>query len=156
MEGPLLRGWGTAFCFIRPMHANGWLWFKRFGRYVRCALFCRIFKNLKVILVWNWRLLKQVRIKSWGSWSVRWPHKWVTFIKGLPRPHRTNEWMRRTCAWHWAYRNGACKTIGILEYRRKVLLPGSGYSGDSGKRTNQKKIKVWRRLSQKIRKSLRN
>ena len=48
------------------------------------------------------------------------------------------------------------RTYPLLEYRRKVLLPGSGYSGDSGKRTNQKKIKVWRRLSQKIRKSLRN
>ena len=24
----------------------------------------------------------------------------------------TNEWMRRTCVWLWAYRNGAYKTIG--------------------------------------------
>ncbi|MCS2967457.1 hypothetical protein NXW94_19280 [Bacteroides ovatus] len=34
------------------------------------------------------------------------------FQKRLPRLHRTSEWMRRTYVWLWAYRNGACKTIG--------------------------------------------
>ena len=46
--------------------------------------------------------------------------------------------------------------MGDFQKRIAPPAPGSGYSGDSGKRTNQKKIKVWRRLSQKIRKSLRN
>lgn len=35
--------------------------------------------------------------------------------KRLLRLHRTNEWMHRTCAWLWAYRNGACKTTGITD-----------------------------------------
>ena len=44
----------------------------------------------------------------------------------------------------------------LLKYRREILLPGSRYSRDFGQWTNQKKVRVWQRLSQKIRKSSRN
>ena len=48
------------------------------------------------------------------------------------------------------------RAYSLLKRRGEILLPGCGYSGDIGKRTNQKKVKVWLRLSQGIRKSSRN
>lgn len=32
------------------------------------------------------------------------------------------------------------RAYSLLERRGEILLPGSGYSGDIGKRTNQKKV----------------
>ena len=78
------------------MHANGRLWYYLFGKDIGCALLCRIFRILKRILVWNWQLLKQARIRSWESWSARWSYRWATSRKRLPRLRRTSEWMRRT------------------------------------------------------------
>lgn len=38
------------------------------------------------------------------------------FQKRIAPPRtRTNEWMRRMYAWHWAYRKDACKTIGTTD-----------------------------------------
>ena len=89
-EGPSLLTLDT------PMHANGRLWYYLFGKDIGCALLCRILRILKRILVWNWQLLKQARIRSWESWSARWSYRWATSRKRLPRLRRTSEWMRRT------------------------------------------------------------
>ena len=89
-EGPSLLTLDT------PMHANGRLWYYLFGKDIGCALLCRIFRILKRILVWNWQLLKQARIRSWESWSARWSYRWATSRKRLPRLRRTSEWMCRT------------------------------------------------------------
>lgn len=66
------------------MHANGRLWYYLFGKDIGCALLCRIFRILKRILVWNWQLLKQARIRSWESWSARWSYRWATSEKDCP------------------------------------------------------------------------
>ena len=77
------------------MHANGRLWYYLFGKDIGCALLCRIFRILKRILVWNWQLLKQARIRSWkagqhaGRTDGRLPEK-------IAPLRRTSEWMRRT------------------------------------------------------------
>lgn len=51
--------------------------------YRMCVTLSHI-QNLKRILVWNWQLLKQARIRSWESWSARWSYRWATSRKDCP------------------------------------------------------------------------
>lgn len=47
----------------------------------------------------------------------------------MPRPHRANEWMRRTCASLWAYRKDACKTIGTMGLSLTRMSEGNSFTG---------------------------